>query len=60
MNTLRALRSLVLLACLVAAGLAAVTLVSTSVAQARPCCWVYVCDASGACYHKCVACPSFP
>ena len=35
MNKLRAVRSLVLLACLVAAGLAAMTLLSTSEVQAR-------------------------
>ena len=54
------LRSLVLLVCLVVITVAGIALVSTSDAQAKPCCLVLVCDASGACYHKCVRCPTFP
>jgi hypothetical protein len=60
MKPMRLIKSAVLACCagaLVAAGLA---LVSSSPAQARPCCWVMVCDESGACYHKCVTCPKFP
>jgi hypothetical protein len=57
--TLRAVRSFVLLSCLAVDGAAAVALTSTTEVQARPCCWVMVCDASG-CYHKCVTCPKFP
>lgn len=59
MNTLRAIRAVVILCCasaLLAAGLA---LGSATEAQAKPCCWVMVCDAN-ACYHKCVVCPTFP
>lgn len=59
MNTLRAIRAVVILCCAGALVVAALALGSATAAQAKPCCWVYVCDDHG-CYHKCVVCPTFP
>ena len=59
MNRIRAGRSLVLLFCSLAMVAATLALTSATDAQARPCCWVTVCDDVG-CYHRCVVCPKFP
>ena len=59
MNTRHTLRSFLLLLCLAVMVAAGIALSSSTEAQAKPCCWVYVCGDSG-CYHKCVTCPRLP
>ncbi|HKQ60385.1 MAG TPA: hypothetical protein VJS92_03810 [Candidatus Polarisedimenticolaceae bacterium] len=41
---------------IVGAGLLVLTAPQT---EARPCCWVMVCSASG-CHEECRTCPKFP
>ena len=60
MNVRARIRGLMLLIAVVFTVLAGFATLATPPVEAARCCWVMVCDASGACYHKCVTCPKLP